>query len=359
MPLVAHNNLPAFDRLREQGYDVLSAGSSLSPEPRELHIGVLNMMPDEALAITERQFLGLIANCSQAVNFRVHFFSVGCLPRSAAAQEHIAEHYTTFERLRQTRPDALIISGANVSNPAIDKEPFWDPLRDIIDWARENVHSILCSCLATHALVKQLYGIDRRPLERKKWGVYGHRATDRRHPLLQGINTRFDVPHSRFNEIAREQFQAAGLHVLAESDEGGVHLAVSPDHSRLVFFQGHPEYDHNSLLKEYKREIHRYLNGEIGERPPYPDNYFSSHAAEIVDSYLYEANRAGTRGDSTPAFPEGEIEPHLHNTWGDTGKALFSNWIGLVCRLAHSERCIPFMQGVDHKVAFGMRDCAS
>ena len=359
MPLVAHNNLPAFDRLREQGYDVPSAGSNLSLDPRELHVGVLNMMPDQALAITERQFLRLIANCSQPVRFYAHFFSVGCLPRSGAAQAHIAEHYTTFERLRETRLDALIISGANVSNPALDQEPFWNPLREIIDWAQENVHSILCSCLATHALVKQLYGIDRRPLERKKWGVFSHHAINRRHPLLEGINTRFDVPHSRFNEISREQFETAGLDILAESDAAGVHLAASPDQSRLVFFQGHPEYDHNSLLKEYKREIHRYLNDEIGERPPYPDNYFSPHAAEIVDSYIDVATRARARGDSAPAFPEGEIEPHLHNTWGDTGKALFANWIGLVCRLAHSERCMTFMQGVDRRVAFGMRDCAS
>ena len=359
MPLVAHNNLPAFDRLREQGYDVLPAGSSLSPEPRELHIGVLNMMPDAALEVTEQQFLRLIANCGQAMNFHVHFLSVGCLRRSGAAQAHIAEHYATFGRLRETRLDALIISGANVSNPALDQEPFWNPLREIIDWARENVHSILCSCLATHALMKQLYGIDRRPLGRKKWGVYSHHATNRRHPLLQGVNTRFDVPHSRFNEISRKQFEAAGLRILAESGEAGVHLAASPDQSRLVFFQGHPEYDHNSLLKEYKREIHRYLNGEISERPPYPDNYFSPHAAEIVDSYVDAATRARTRGDSPPAFPEGEIEPQLHNTWSDTGKALFANWIGLVCRLAHSERCMTFMQEVDRKVAFGMRDCAS
>lgn len=359
MPLVAHNNLPSFDRLRQQGYELLSADSSLSPDPRERHIGVLNMMPDAALEITERQFLRLIANCGQPVRFYAHFFSVGCLPRSGAAQAHIAEHYATAEQLRERRLDALIISGANVSNPALDREPFWNPLREIIDWAQEHVHSILCSCLATHALVKQLYGIERRPLKRKKWGVYSHRVTHRSHRLLKGINTRFDVPHSRFNEITREQFEAAGLHVLAESDQAGVHLAVSPDQSRLVFFQGHPEYDRNSLLKEYKREIHRYLDGEISERPPYPDNYFSPHVAEIVDSYLDEAIRARTRGDSTPAFPEGEIEPHLHNTWGDTGKALFANWIGLVCRLAHSERCMTFMQGVDQKVAFGMRDCAS
>lgn len=156
MPLVAHNHLPSFDRLREQGYDVLPAGSILSLDPRELHVGILNMMPDAALESTERQFLRLIANCSQAVQFHAHFFSIGCLPRGGAAQAHIAEHYTTFEKLREERLDALIISGANVSNPALDREPFWNPLREIIDWAQETVQSILCSCLATHALMKQL-----------------------------------------------------------------------------------------------------------------------------------------------------------------------------------------------------------
>ena len=89
--------------------------------------------------------------------------------------------------------------------------------------------SILCSCLATHALLKHLHGIDRQPLPDKRWGVFSHRVSTPEHPLLREINTRFDIPHSRYNDISREQLEAAGLPVLVDSRDGGVHLAASPD----------------------------------------------------------------------------------------------------------------------------------
>ena len=85
-------------------------------------------------------------------------------------QERIEELEAELERLKEQGLDALIISGANVTNPSIDLEPFWEPLQDVIEWASDHVTSILCSCLATHALVKHLYGIDRRPFEHKLGG---------------------------------------------------------------------------------------------------------------------------------------------------------------------------------------------
>ena len=112
----------------------------------------------------------------------------------------------------------------------------------MIGWATENVTSVLCSCLSTHALMKLLHGIDRVRLPRKQWGVYSHRAVAPAHPLLRDINTRFDIPHSRYNEVTREHFQSAGLHILIESAEAGVHAAVSEDGFRRVYFEGHPEY---------------------------------------------------------------------------------------------------------------------
>ena len=106
------------------------------------------------------------------------------LPRSAETQSYIDHYYEPFERLQQDGLDALVITGANVANPSLEMEPFWQPLQEVIAWATESTTSVLCSCLATHALMKQLYGINRQPLPRKKWGVYSHRVTQYRHPLL-------------------------------------------------------------------------------------------------------------------------------------------------------------------------------
>ncbi|MGD8643901.1 MAG: homoserine O-succinyltransferase, partial [Chromatiales bacterium] len=282
MPLVAHSNLPAFERLRLEGETVLSSDAALRQEIRELHIGLLNMMPDAALAATERQFLRLIGESNQIAQFYVHPFTLPELQRSAVAQQHVERHYETFPQLQQQGLDALIITGANVIGPQLSEQPFWRPLIEVIDWAYENVTSTLCSCLATHAVMEFRYGQRRRPLGFKRWGVYPHRVVDRHHPLVNGVNTRFDVPHSRFNDVSRAQFRDAGLHVLAESDIAGVHLAVSEDLFRIVFFQGHPEYDIISLLKEYKREVVRFVNGERADYPPLLEHYFTRQSEAIL-----------------------------------------------------------------------------
>ena len=164
---------------------------------------------------------------------------------------------------------------------------------------------------------------------------------------MRDVNTRFDAPHSRYNAITRSQLERAGLVILAESPEAGVHLAVSPDQFRTVYFQGHPEYDAVSLLKEYKREVFRYLSGERDTVPPYPQNYFDAEAIEIADRFMHRATRANSHGKVLPEFPETELALLVDNTWGDTGKAIINNWLGLVYKLTNLDRKRQFMPGTD------------
>lgn len=355
MPLVAHIPLPSFDQLRRRGQEVLSLGHALHQDIRELHIGFLNMMPDAAFRITELQFMRLVGSCNQIAQFFVHPFTIRGLPRNAQTQEYIERFYDSFEKIQKDGLDALIITGANVANPTLEEEAFWKPLQEVITWATVNVTSVLCSCLATHAIVKHLYNVDRQLLPRKRWGVYSHRVISREHPLLIDINTRFDVPHSRYNGISRAQFEAAGCSVLVDIPGGDVHMAVSFDQLRIVYLQGHPEYDYNSLLKEYKREVLRFISGERPDYPPHPEHYFSEEAARIVDEFQGRVQRALEKGKTVPSFPEKEIEPHLDNTWGDTGKALFNNWLGLVYQLTNVDRQLPFIPGIDPDDPLGIR----
>ena len=347
MPLVQHSDLPTFSRLREHGHEVLSLDRAVHQDIRELHIGFLNMMPDAALAATERQFISLVGGCNRIAQFFVYPFSLEGLPRSGETLEYIDRYYSRYEDLTRSGLDALIITGANVANPSLDQEPFWDPLMEVVDWARRNVASTLYSCLATHATLKRFYGIERQPLPEKRWGVYSHRISMPRHPLLRGINTRFDVPHSRYNDISASQLEEAGLTVLVESEEGGVHMAVSPDQFRAIFFQGHPDYDTNSLLKEYKREVIRYLNGELLRPPPFPEHYFPAQARETAKRFVLEAERALREDKPLPDFLERDIEPDIDNTWGDTAKAIINNWLGLVYQLTNLDRRQQYMEGVD------------
>ncbi len=356
MPLVANTNLPSFARLRAEGETVLPQERAVHQDIRELHIGLLNMMPDKALEATERQFFRLVGESNQIAQFYVHPFTLAELARGAQGRAHVESYYRAFEEIKEQGLDALIITGANVIGAELSSQSFWKPLIEVFDWAYENVTSILCSCLATHAVLEFRYGQRRRALGQKRWGVYLHRVTDKTHPLMAGVNTRFDVPHSRFNQIDEQQFKAAGLGILARTEQDDVHLAVSEDGFRIVFFQGHPEYDAISLFKEYKREVGHYLFAELDAYPPFPENYLGLCERAILDEYKERAVSARQAGDKAPDFPEALIVPRLDNTWHDSAEAIINNWIGQVYQLTHLDRRRPFRDEVDPHDPLGVKN---
>ena len=357
MPLIELNKLPTFDRLRREGQVVLRPGQASHQDIRELHIGLLNMMPDAALEATERQFFRLIGESNPIAQFHVHPFSLPIFERNGKAQKHIDQYYNTFEEIQEMGIDALIITGANVSQPKLPLEPFWEPLSEVFNWAHENVTSTLCSCLATHASLELQYQQPRYQLGKKRWGVFSHRVMNKQHPLVKGINTRFDVPHSRFNQIDRSQFEQAGLLILVESKEAGVQMAVSADGFRTVYFQGHPEYDSISLIKEYKREVGVFSlaynrakadNTEDDiQYPPFPDHYFDAHSQAIFNEYQYRLIKALDDATTPPVFPEALVLDHIDNSWHDTAAAIMANWMGLTYQVTNMDRKLPFMDGVD------------
>lgn len=355
MPLVANSSLPTFDRLRNEGETVLDSVRAEKQDIREIHIGLLNMMPDAALEATERQFFRLISESNQIAQFHVHPFTLPQLKRNEKAAAHVNQHYETFESIRKEGLDALIITGANVTHPNLADEDFWEPLIEVIDWGYNNVTSILCSCLATHAVMQFRYQQKRTRLPGKCWGVFSHEVVDRGHPLVNGINTQFDVPHSRFNQITRQQFDDAGLCVLVESKTAGVHLAVSEDLFRIVYFQGHPEYDINSLLKEYKREILLFIDKGRDNYPPFPENYFSLQVQAVLGEYKTDLLAALSNNTEAPIFPEKLIQSLLHNTWHDSAEAVINNWIGHVYQTTNNDRKKHFMDGINPNDPLGIQ----
>jgi len=354
MPLVANTKLPSFTRLKQEGETIIEADQAVHQDIRELHLGLLNMMPDTALEATERQFFRLVGESNQIAQFYIHPFTLKELERCTEGQAHVNQYYKSFDQIKEEGLDALIITGANVTSPELSEQPFWKPLIEIIDWAYDNVTSTLCSCLATHAVLQFRYDQHRLPLSAKRWGVFSHKVVNQQHPLVSGVNTRFDVSHSRFNEITRAHFEQAGLKILVESDEAGVHLVVSEDGFRIVFFQGHPEYDAISLLKEYKREIGRYIDKAIDDYPPVPENYFNLQSKAILDEYRERIIKARIENSEAPEFPEELIVPTLDNTWHDSAEAVINNWIGKVYQVTHIDRRKPFNEGIDPKNPLGL-----
>ena len=352
MPLIAHSDLPSFQRLRAEGQEILQPQRAHTQDIRELHIGFLNMMPDAALQATERQFLRLIGSCNRIAQFYVYPFTFAEIPRDEKTRAHIEKYYRDFDQLKREGLDALIISGANPAESDFSQEPFWRPLEKTVRWARDNVCSVMCSCLATHAIVQLLWNIERYPLPQKRWGVYSNRITSQ-HPLVANINTRFDAPHSHVYEVNAEQFKQAGLPVLAAGQQADLHLGVSPDGLRFVFFQGHPEYDSISLLKEYRREVMRFIEG-IRDYPPFPENYFYGEAERLVNEYKQQALAANGDHTNLPEFPEVEVLKWVDNTWGDTGKAIINNWLGLIYQVAHRDRGKVFMDDINPRDPLGL-----
>lgn len=341
MPIIANSNLPSFTRLQTEGETVLSKQQASNQDIRSMHIGLLNMMPDAALEATERQFFRLVGS-NQILQLKMHPFSLPSIPRGEKAAQHIKKYYNSFEEITKLGLDGLIITGANVEGEDLSTQVFFKELTQVVRWAVDNVASTLCSCLATHAVMEILYNEKRSKMAEKYWGVFHHNTTSFAHPLIKGVNSDFFVPHSRFNKIDTKQFTQNGCQILVENNTG-VHIALSPDLLKVVFFQGHPEYDTISLLKEYKREIIVFLNGD-GKYPVFPKNYLNKQAQAIL--LEFKDNLLDGSMQITD-FPEQLLLPMISNNWTTDTKIIMNNWVGLIYQTTNVDVRKQFMQELD------------
>ena len=206
---------------------------------------------------------------------------------------------------------------------------------DMVAWARQRGCLVVCSCLATHAVVKAFYGIDRVRLPHKCWGVYPHSLLAPHHPLVQQVDAGWRVPHSHMYSVTRQQLEDVGICVLVDNVEAGVYAAVSQNPLEFVFLQGHPEYDANSLLKEFRREVQRFSDGVISRFPRVPEHCFGDDALETIAQFRAAVVGAKAKGGPLPHFPEQRLEANLQNVWRTTGQQLFGNLL----RLVHQTKC--------------------
>lgn len=320
MPLLAHTPLPAYARLAAAGVPVVAPDAWSGPV---LEMGLVNTMADGALEATERQFLGLLAAGVPDCGVLLHVAGLPEIPRAATVRRHCDDHYLTLAELRARPLDALIVTGANIADPDLDRLFYKDALAEVIAFAEAAVPTTLYSCLATHAVLHYRHGKRRRLLAAKRWGLFPHRVVAPDHPLVAGFSDAPVVPHSRWNDVPAVDFAAAGLEVLlVDARDGGVHLAASPD-GRSVFMQGHPEYEPISLLREHKREVGRFV---AGRRPDYPE--VPAGIADDGGLALLAAHRARVEGGGPlPDYPEAAVVPHLHDTWHRDTERFFSAWL--------------------------------
>jgi homoserine O-succinyltransferase len=294
--------------------------------PDRLDIGLVNNMPDSALEATERQFGALLAAAAPDRPVHLHLFSLPEIARGERAVEHMAPLYRPVDALYQTHLDALIVTGAEPVAPDLREEPYWQSLGRLVDWARDNTASTIFSCLAAHAAVLRLDGIARRPLPKKRFGVYSETAVP--HALTAGLHN-MTAPHSRWNELREDDLAARGYAIVTRSGESGVGVFAKKLGSLLVFIQGHPEYEAETLLREYRRDIGRYLRGERPNFPDPPRHYFNAAARERIAHYRKRATLRRERellGD----FPIFELRRAVRHSWRPGAVALYRNWLDLV-----------------------------
>lgn len=325
MPLVSHSSLPAFATMAEEGFAVIGPEEALSSDRHDVSIGLLNLMPDAALRATDRQFIRLLSAAAETWDVWVYPFTVAAAQRGDEARRHIDDHYQELGEVMKGGLDALIVTGANPAQDLLEREAFWEGLGDVLDWAQDATKSVLCSCLATHAVLEKYRGLKRTRLQDKRWGVYQHRILTSHH-LLRDVDEPVAAPHSHWYDVTREDMEAVGLTVLVESDEAGVHMAVSDD-DFYVFFQGHPEYDVISLLKEYRRELGRYYRGERSDYPPVPEHYFDEVGLAAVEAYRPVLEGAKATGTMPPGLAESEVMPSGGPGWSAAGRIIYRNWL--------------------------------
>ena len=296
---------------------------------RTISIGLVNNMPDSAVAATQRQFTRLLEEASGELDLRLSLFALDTLPRAPEARRAMAEDYAPCSALKTARLDALVVTGAEPCAADLRDEPFWEELGFVLDWAAENTISSLLSCLAAHAEVLRSDGVARRPLARKRTGVYLLDVVAD-HELVHGLEPRYRAPHSRWNDLDEAKLTEKGYRVLTRSPECGVDLFVRKARSLLVFLQGHPEYEADTLAREHRRDLLRFLRGEAASAPNPPANYYPPEAAAAVANFARCAMAAPEAAIAT-GFPVSALSLD-DQPWRQAGVQFVHNWLGLVAR---------------------------
>ena len=289
MPVRISRELPAYAQLTNENIFVMSEQRAVSQDIRPLKLAILNIMPTKI--VTETQLLRLLGNTPLQVD--VTFLRTSTHASKNTPLEHLESFYRTFEQIRGQKFDGLIITGAPVERLEFNQVNYWDELKDIMSWSKNNVYSTMHICWGAQAGLYYNYGIEKHVLDKKLSGVFLHQTLGGSQKLIRGYDDYFYAPHSRYTGVKREDVDKhPELTVLAQSEQAGVYLIIGRN-GREVYIMGHPEYDNDTLALEYRRDLEKGISPEI------PENY----------------------------FPDGNVNERPLNLWRGHANLLFSHWL--------------------------------
>ena len=289
MPIKIPNQLPATKTLAEENIFVMTDARAVSQDIRPLQILLLNLMPTKI--DTETQLSRLLGNTPLQVELTL--MHTNSHKSKNTSQEHLLAFYTTFDQVKDRYFDGLVITGAPVEMLEFEEVEYWDELCEIMEWSVTHVHSTFHICWGAQAGLYYHFGVGKKTLDKKMFGVFPHIADYKRSMLFRGFDDVFMVPHSRHTTIERADLEnIPGLKILASSPEAGV-FALSTKKGRQIFITGHPEYDAETLGREYWRDVN------AGKPIEIPKNY----------------------------YPENDPQRPPVSTWRSSANLLYCNWL--------------------------------
>ena len=289
MPIKIPNELPAVKILENENIFVMTETRAITQDIRPLKILILNLMPTKV--DTETQLSRLLGNTPLQVEIELIHTSMH--KSKNTSEEHLLAFYKEFSDVRDRYFDGMIITGAPVEKMEFEEVDYWPELCEIMEWSKTHVQSTLHICWGAQAGLYHHFGVPKRPLEKKMFGIFPHVADYKRSMLFRGFDDVFMVPHSRHTTVDREELEKVpDLKILASSEEAGV-FAISTKGGRQIFITGHPEYDAGTLNKEYVRDV------TAGKPIEIPKNY----------------------------FPNDDPSREPLSTWRSCANLLYSNWL--------------------------------
>jgi homoserine O-succinyltransferase len=295
-----------------------------------IDVGLLNNMPDAALEATERQFRALLEAAADGMVVRLTVYGMSDVPRTESGRRRVDSAYADIAELWDRHLDGLIVTGTEPRVPNLTDEPYWASLTRVLEWAEHNTHSTVWSCLAAHAAVLHIDGIGRRALNDKRFGIFTcARVSD--HRLMADTPPRLQMPHSRWNDLPKDALTSSGYRVLTWSADAGVDAFVKQlGTSQFVFFQGHPEYEANTLLLEYRRDIRRFLQRERETYPTMAQDYFDKATAAALAA-LQRRALADRSEALLEDFTTVLARARVANPWHPVAARIYRNWLFEMC----------------------------
>ena len=280
MPIRVQNDLPVKEILEKENIFVMDENRAVHQDIRPIKILILNLMPLKEE--TELQLLRSLSNTPLQVD--VTFMTMSSHESRNTSTSHLNKFYLHFEDIRSQRFDGMIITGAPVELMEFEEVDYWKELTEIMDWSGSHVTSTIYLCWAAQAGLYYHYGLQKRVLSEKMFGLFWHKVMNRKIPLVRGFDDAFLAPHSRHTEVPIEDIRACeAITILAESEEAGFFLGMAKE-GRQIFVMGHPEYDRVTLDGEYKRDLNKGLDIQI------PKNYYSNDDSENRPLLMWRAH---------------------------------------------------------------------